>query len=235
MKTIVIGLLFVISIQVMADQRRSQKRRSLIDSDPDVVYVADLLPDRLVELSVTTPTQVYATKRGGRRLGIIEGGKVSLIGFNNRAIKVQGQGKIGWIKPAHVSASKGNIQELMKTVFEREMEVKALIEAGEVALGMNRDEVCRVLGEPTKQSLRRSKEGVSGTMEFIEFEKVDHFSPVFDPFSGTVFRRFTHSTQEEKSKTIIEFEDGVATAIEESEQENERRIRTVTRPIIWFF
>ena len=193
------------------------------------------MPDKDVELVVTDPAQVYATRTGGRKLGLIKGGKVKLIGFDDRAVKVQGQGKIGWIKPSLLEAEKGNIQELLKTVYTREMEVKELIEAGEVALGMTRDEVCRVMGKPTKQTLRRTKDGVSGTMEFAEVEEVDHYQPVVDPYTGAVFRQYTHSTQEEKSKVVVEFEDNIATAIEESEQENGGDVKVVVRPIVWIW
>ena len=113
--------------------------------------------------------------------------------------------------------------------------MKALIEKGEVALGMSRDEVCQVLGEPTKQTIRRTKEGLSGSMEFTEYEEIRHFQPVVSPNTGRLFRQFTHTTQEEKSKTIVEFENEVVTAIEESEQENGGDVRVVIRPVAWIF
>jgi len=210
------------------------KRRSLIDSDPNVIYVRELISDEQgVELAIVAPGRVYSTKTGGRSLGTLSKGKVKLIGFDDRACKVQGQGKIGWVKPSILKAKKGNLQELLKTVYEREIEVRRLIAAGEVALGMSRAEVMRVLGEPTKQSLRRTAEGVGGTMEFIEYEEVKHFDSVVDRFTGSVFRRFSHSTQEEKSKTIVEFEDDVVSAIEESESESGGEVKIVRRPIIW--
>ena len=119
-----------------AERERSGGKRSLIDSDPDVIYVADILPNvKAVELAVAQPAQVYTSKNGGRKLGVIKGGKVKLIGFDDRAVKIQGQGQTGWIKPSLLAAEKGNIQELLKTVYSREIEVKRLIEQGEIALG----------------------------------------------------------------------------------------------------
>lgn len=235
MNHFICGLVVGSALTVLADEPRFEKRRSLIDSDPKVVYVADLLPDKEVELVVTDPAQVYASRNGGRKLGLLREGKVKLIGFDDRAVKVQGQGKTGWIKPSLLEAEKGNIQELIKTVYAREMQVKELIEAGEVALGMSREEVCRVLGKPTKQTLRRTKDGVGGTMEFIESEEVKHYQPVVDPTTGAIFRRYTHSTHEEKSKVVVEFESGIATAIEESEQENGGDVKVVVRPIVWIW
>lgn len=236
MKAILVGIVMASVVGAWADDRRAGGKRSLIDSDPEVVYVADLLPEEeKVELTIVEPTQVYATKSGGRKLGVLKGGKVTLIGFDNRAAKVQGQGKIGWVKPSKLGARKGNIQELLKTVYTREMEVKRLIDAGEIALGMSRDEVCRVLGKPTKQTLRRTKDGVGGTMEFAEYEEVKHYQPVVDPYTGAVYRRYTHTTQEEKSKVVVEFEEGVSTAIEESEQDNGGDVKVVVRPIVWIW
>lgn len=233
---LIVGIFVGSALILGAGEERQSGRRSLIDSDPNVIYVADLLPkEERVELVVSEPSQVFATRKGGRKLGVLKGGKVTLIGFDERACKIQGQGKIGWVKPSHLRAEKGNIQELLKTVYNREMEVKKLVAAGEIALGMTRDEVCRVLGEPTKKTLRRTKNGISGTMEFTEYEEVDHFSPVVDPFTGSVFRRYTHSTQEEQSKIIVEFEEGVASAIEESEQESGGDVKVVVRPAVWIW
>ena len=235
MKLFLIGILGTV-VAVCADQKGPAKKGSLIDSDPNVIYVADLVPvDEKVELTLTGPAHVYATKTGGRKLGALREGTVELIGFDDRAVKVKGQGKIGWIKPSLLKAEKGNIQELLKTVYARQTEVKALIEKGEVALGMSRDEVCQVLGEPTKQTIRRTKEGLSGSMEFTEYEEIRHFQPVVSPNTGRLFRQFTHTTQEEKSKTIVEFENEVVTAIEESEQENGGDVRVVIRPVAWIF
>ncbi|WP_189570751.1 hypothetical protein [Roseibacillus persicicus] len=238
MNHLLVSILLGSAVFVCSEEDRTTggARRSLIDSDPSVVYVADLLPeDEKVELRVTEATQVYATKTGGRKLGPIKEGKVTLIGFDERACKVQGQGKTGWVKPSVLSAENGNIQELLKTVYQREMDVRKLIEAGEVALGMTRDEVCRVLGKPTKQTLRRTKEGIGGSMEFAEYEEVKHYEPVVDPYTGAVYRRYTHTTQEEKGKVVVEFEDGVASAIEESEQETGGDVKVVVRPVVWIW
>lgn len=236
----ILAPLLVIALMVSPlsgdDRRSSNSRKSLIDSDPEVIYVADLLgQEQVVELVIASPGEVYPTKKGGRSLGQINSGKVKLIGFDDRACKIQGQGKTGWVRPEILKSGKANITELFKTVYEREMSVRNLIAEGEIALGMTRDEVCRVHGKPTKQSMRVTETGASGTMEFIEYEEVRHFQPLIDPFSGTLFQRFTHSTLEEKSKIVVEFKDDVASAIEESESENGGRVRVVRRPVVFFF
>lgn len=233
MNPLLIGIFLVSVLTLTGEERRSGLRRSLIDSDPNVVYVADLLPaNETVELTVNEPAQVYTSRTGGRKLGVVKEGKVKLIGFDNRACKIQGQGKTGWVKPSQLSASKGNIQELLKTVYIREMEIKRLVAAGEIALGMSREEVFRVLGQPTKQTLRRTKDGISGTMEFIEYEEVKHYEPVVNQYNGNLYRRFTHTTEEEKFKIVVEFENDVASAIEESENDQGGDVRVVVRPIV---
>jgi hypothetical protein len=214
----------------------SKRGRSLIDSDPEVVYVTDLLPsEKTVELTVSEPGQVYSTKTGGRKLGALQKGKVKLIGFDERACKVQGQGKTGWVRPDILKSEKGNIEELLKTVYEREMTVRNLIAEGDIALGMTREEVSRVYGKPTKQSIRVTPEGESGSMEFIEYEEIKHYQPIVDRSTGNVYRRYTHTTQEEKSKVVVEFQDGVAAAIEESESDQGGAVKIVARPIIYFW
>lgn len=236
MKKFFLAVYFLGSVlQLGADNKSSKARGFGIDTDPNVVYVSEILQNQQVELGISEPTHVYATRSGGRKLGALKGGKVRLIGFDDRAAKIQGQGKIGWVKISSLVAEKGNIQELLKTVYSREIEVKELIAHGEIALGMTREEITRVVGKPTKQTLRRTKEGVSGTLEFIEYEEIEHFSPVIDPFTGNLFQRFTHTTEEEKSKLVVELEDGIATAIEESETENGGDVRVVIRPALWIW
>lgn len=237
MKIIAPLLLIVLTISpLFAEERRSSNpRRSLIDSDPEVIYVTDLLgEDAEVELNVKSSTDVYPTKKGGRSLGKISTGTVRLIGFDERACKVQGQGKTGWVRPEALTSDKGEVTELFKTVYEREISVRNLIAEGEVALGMTRDEVCRVYGKPTKQSIRITATGASGSMEFIDYEEVKHFTPFVNRFTGAIFQQFSHTTIEEKSKIVVEFEDDVASAIEESESENGGRVRVVSRPIFFF-
>ena len=96
------------------------------------------------------------------------------------------------------------------------MEVRELVAAGEVAIGMSLDEVAASLGEPTKTKVRQTAKGQSGQWEFIVYEEQKHYQLVRDPLTGALYNQYTHTTLEETSKLVVEFENDVVTAIEES-------------------
>ncbi len=45
---------------------------------------------------------------------------------------------------------------------------------------------------------------------------ISHYNYVRDPYNGQVDRQFAYSTQEERNKTVVEFENGVVSSLEES-------------------
>ena len=68
------------------------ERKSLLDSEPDVVYTEEFT-DKKIELLAIEPGVVYATKNGGRKLGVLKKNtKATLVGFTERAYKIQGAG-----------------------------------------------------------------------------------------------------------------------------------------------
>jgi hypothetical protein len=98
---------------------------------------------------------------------------------------------------------------------------------------MTLDEVSQARGKPTKTSLRKTEKGQSGTWEFIDYEEIKHYITRIDPVSGAAYRQFSHSTQIEKSRTAVEFEDNVVTAVEESEDNQGGKVRIVVPPLIF--
>ena len=55
-----------------------------------------------------------------------------------------------------------------------------------------------------------------------------------DPISGRSFRQFSHTTQEERGKTVIEFEGDVVTAIEQTQvDEGSGNVRVVIPPVVF--
>ena len=55
----------------------------------------------------------------------------------------------------------------------------------------------------------------------------------FDPATGAIYRQLSHVTQEEKSKTAVEFENGLVTAITESEDRKGGNVRIIVPPLIF--
>ncbi len=212
---------------------------SLLNQDPTVVYTEEFAPEG-IKLEVVKSLNVFASKAGKEKRGRLKlNTKVELVGFNERAFQVRGtrtngEGVSGWVSPQALTSKNPNFIEDFKKIYKRQLIVRDLIENHEVAIGMTIDEVERSLGLPTKTKTRRTAEGTSDTWEFIVYETVKHYANIRDPHTGAVYRKLVNTTKEEKSKTQVEFENGVAKAIEESEDHSRRgRVRSVAWPIIY--
>jgi hypothetical protein len=212
-------------------------RKSLLDSEPDVVYTEEFT-DKDIELLAVKPGVVYATKKGGRKLGVLKTNtKAKLVGFTERAYKIEGQashgGVSGWVAPTALASKDKDFIENLKKVYTRQVEVRELIANHEVAIGMSMEEVGAAMGRPTKTKVRQTAKGKSGKWEFIEFEEIGHYQLVRDPQTGQVFRRLTHTTKEELSKLVVEFEDDVVTALEESENNEGDAVKIIVPPLVF--
>jgi hypothetical protein len=98
---------------------------------------------------------------------------------------------------------------------------------------MTLDEVALSRGKPTKSSIRKTNTGQSGRWEWVDYEEIKHYVNRIDPISGSVFRQLSHVTQVEKSKTAVEFENDVVTAVEESEDHQGGNVRIVVPPLLF--
>jgi hypothetical protein len=141
---------------------------------------------------------------------------------------------VGWVAPWAFSSEKDpSFAENLKKFYARHMEVRELIAARQVAVGMTIDEVAKSLGKPTKTEMRRTSTGESGSWEFIQYEEVKHYINRIDPVTGGVFRQLSHITREEKSKTTVEFTDGLASAISESENNGPGNVKIIVPPLVF--
>lgn len=217
-------------------QIKKYERKSLIDSEPDVVYTEEFTENKIELLAIDSGV-VYATKKGGRKLGILKkNSKAMLVGFTDKAYKIRGEAThstiSGWVSPKALASKDKDFVENLKKVYERQLEVRELIANHEVAIGMSMDEVAAAMGKPTKTKVRRTAKGQSGSWEFIEYEEVDHYQTLRDPYTGQIYRRRTHTTKEELSKLVVEFENDVVTAIEEEENNGGGQVRIVVPPLV---
>jgi len=211
---------------------------SLLDQDPKVVYVEEFAPDG-IKLKVVKALNVFATKDAKQKRGRLRvGTKAEIVGFNERAFQIRGtrsngEGVSGWVSPKALTSVNPDFIEDFKKIYRRQLVVRDLIANEEVAVGMTINEVEKSLGAPTKTKARRTAKGSAETWEFIIYETVKHYANFRDPYTGGIYRRLVNTTKEEKSKTKVEFENGVATAIEESEDHSRRgRVRSVAYPLI---
>lgn len=215
----------------------AQQKRSLLDSDPDVVYLEEHL-DRPIELMIVREAPIYGDKDGKRQLGTVQADqKVVLQAMTDRAYRVSARTKgnkmVGWVGPHAFGSSDPDFVEHLAAFYERQIEVAKLIAAHQVAIGMTLDEVGKSRGAPTKTKMRRTTDGKSGRWEFIDYKDVNHYRYVSDPVTGQVFRQLSHVTREEKGRTVVEFEDDIVTAIEESENNDGARVRIIVPPVVF--
>nr|MBR9811745.1 hypothetical protein [bacterium] len=203
-----------------------------------VVYVEEFAP-KGIKLKVEKPGWVYSTKQGGRKRGSLKVGiEVELVSFTEKAYFVRGKrdngiGVSGWVSPASFSSKDPKFVEKLKQVHARQLLVRALIEKKEVAIGMTPEEVSKIYTRPTKTKVKRTAKGQTTIWEFIKYETVSHFNTVRDPYTGQIFRQLTHTTNEEKSKVVIEFENGFASSIEISKNNGPGNPTTVGAPVIF--
>ncbi|MBT7958474.1 MAG: hypothetical protein HN759_03990, partial [Akkermansiaceae bacterium] len=64
---------FLITISISLVSSSASPKKSLLNNDPDVIYLEEHI-GRSITLLVVQPTTVYATKKGknGRRLGLFK-------------------------------------------------------------------------------------------------------------------------------------------------------------------
>ena len=207
--------------------------------EKNVVYVEEFSPKKGITLKVEKPGLVYATNKGGRNRGSLKVGiDVELVSFTDKAYYVRGKrangiGVSGWVTPAAFSSKDPKFVEKLKQVHTRQLLVRDLIEKKEIALGMTPEEVGQVHTRPTKTKVKRTAKGQSTVWEFIEYEKISHFNTVRDPVTGQIYRQLTHTTNEEKSKIVVEFDNGFVSSIEISENNGPGNPTIVAAPIIF--
>jgi hypothetical protein len=219
----------------LTDSRSEDNRRKLLDSEPDVVYLEEVT-DRVLELEVIKASTVFGDKDGNRRLGTLkEGQKVPVLAITDRAYRVRGQGMTdgiaGWVSPQAFAYKDPKFVDQLKEFYQRQLKVKKLIDAKEVAIGMSMDEVTRSRGAPTKTLVRETPGGKSGRWEYIDFEEVKHYVDRVDPKTQMIYRQLVSVTREEKGKTVIEFENGFVSAMEEAENHKIANTRIIIPPL----
>ncbi|WP_193214479.1 hypothetical protein [Luteolibacter marinus] len=239
MKTILVSALLLSLFLPASAQSRRPDRKTLIDRDPDVIHLAEHVKNP-IQLRVIKEAPVYSDKNGNRKLGTLKADQtVVLEAMTDKAYKVRGEGTkngvSGWVGP-HAFASKDpDFVENLKKLHARQLEVQALIEENQLAIGMTMEEAGKSRGKPNKTTIKQTGKGQTGRWEFVDYEEVRHYNYVREPVSGQVFKQLSHVTQEEKGKTVIEFENGVITSIEESEQTPGSSVKIVVPPVVFIW
>lgn len=211
-----LSLLFILFIPASAQE----KRKSLLNSDLEVVYLEEVF-DKELKLKVVKPAPVFVNKEGGAKLGtLVTGQEALVVAVTDKAYRVRGKGRhgglAGWVGAWAFEMPNKNFENNIKKFYVRQMKVNKLISEGTVVLGMTMREVGLVLGKPNKTSIRQTAEGQIGRWEFVEYNEIKNYANQVDPYTGQIFRRLVSVSRDEKEKTVVEFKDGYAVALEES-------------------
>lgn len=222
----------------LAANGQRKDRPSLLDSDPDVVYLAQFM-DKPIMLDVVKQAPVFSDHNGKNRLGSLKADqKVQVEAITEKAYRVRGEGLsdgiAGWVAPWAFTSADPDFVKHLKEIYERQIQVLKLIEDKQIAIGMTLGEVEQAIGKPTKTTVRRTEKGNSGSWEYIEYREIKHYTTRVDPVSRQAYRVLSHIEQIERERMNVEYEDDVVTAIEESEDRRRRNaIRTIIPPLIW--
>ncbi len=212
-------------------------KKSLLNNDPDVIYISEHI-DHTITLLVAKPAIAYATKKGGRRLGVFKAGtKVELLAITDKAYRVKGKathaGVTGWVNPQLLASKDKNFIANLKQLYKRQMIVKELIANKDVAIGMTLKEVRLSLGEPTETESKQTRKGETGKWDYVVTEQQKHYRLVYDPHTGNTYRQLSYITTEEKSRLSIEFEDNIVTSVTRKKNNGPGKITIVPAPVIF--
>ena len=231
------AILFTCLLAIPLDaQVKRTPRKSLLDSEPGVVYLeqASVKP---LELKVIREAPVFSDKEGKHQLGTLAANQVARIeAITDKVYRARGMGTrggiAGWVAPWAFSPNDPEFAAKLKQFYDRQIQVQELIAANQIACGMTMEEISRVLGKPTKTSSRKTETGETATWEYVRYEEVKHYITRVDPTTGTPYRQLSHITQEEKSRINVDFENQIATAIEESKDHSKKSPRIILPPWI---
>lgn len=237
MKLEILAIVAACLVTSVEAQPRRTERKSLLDSDPSVIYLDQALK-KPVELKVVKEAPVFSDKEGNHRLGTLKANQtVRVEAITDKIYRVRGQGTrngiSGWVAPWAFSSTDPEFVGNFKLLYERQMQVQALIAARQVAVGMTLEEVAQSRGQATKTTLRKTATGQSGRWEFIEYEDVKNYATEIDRVTGQAYRRLVSVTRVEKGRTAVEFENDVVTAVEESEDNQGGSVRIIVPPLTY--
>ena len=224
-------------LPTLSAQTKRTDRKSLLQNDPDVVYLDRYLKKPL-ELTVIKDAPIFSDKEGKIKLGtLVAGQSVPVEAITDKIYRVRGRGTrdgvAGWVAPWAFSSTDPEFVTRLKEFYTRQIQVQKLIDEKQVAVGMTLKEVEMALGKPVKTTMRRTEKGQAGRWEYVDFEEVKHYITRIDPTTGQAYRQFSHATQIEKGRTNVEFEDDIVIAVEESEDRQGNNVRIIVPPLIF--
>jgi outer membrane protein assembly factor BamE (lipoprotein component of BamABCDE complex) len=192
--------------------------KSSLNAEPGTISVEELLPKPL-RLTVKQDSFIYYQTAMDRVLGnMAKGTVVTLVGMSDKAYRVRGRARhgdvAGWMKREDLVMPDPTIPDKLKTMYERQQQVGALIAAHQVAIGMTRPEVQQALGKPTRTSTKITAAGREEKLDYAIFEKIPQTTVGQAP-NGQLVQTVVY-VKVETGTLSISFKSGVVDTIEET-------------------
>ncbi|MDE0835086.1 MAG: hypothetical protein OSA84_01885 [Akkermansiaceae bacterium] len=234
---LIVSFLACILLVVQAAAEIRRERKSLLNSDPEVIYLEEIV-DPPIKLKVIKQAPVFSDKSGNIRLGFLKANQtVTLEGMTAKVYRVRGKGTrngiVGWVAPWAFSHPQEDFVAKLKQLYVRQMAVNEIIANEGIAIGMTPEEVAKSRGQATKTSIRRTADGEQGSWEYIDYDEVKNYITRIDPATGQTYRQLASITREETGKTVVEFKDGLVTALEENENRGPGNVRIIVPPLLF--
>lgn len=195
----------------------NRRNSSQLADEPGTITVEGLLP-KPVAVKIPAEVTIYYHSDFQRPLGTMAAGTiVTLVALGDTAYRVRGRARhgdvAGWLKPTDVIHPDPDLHANLKKVYDRQIQVQALIANNEVALGMTQDEVRESLGKPTRTSSKVTAQGRDDSLEYAVFERVPQTVTGRDAL-GQIVQSIVY-VKVETGTLSVHFKDDVVDAIEE--------------------
>lgn len=194
-----------------------RRNSSKLADEPGTITVEGLLPKPVV-VKVPNEATIYYHSDFQRPLGSMAPGTiVTLVALGDTAYRVRGRARhgdvAGWLKPTDVIHPDPDLHANLKKVYDRQIQVQALIAKNEVALGMTQEEVRESLGKPTRTTSKLTPFGREDTVEYAVFERVPQTVTGRDAL-GRLVQTIVY-VKVETGTLSIHFKDNIVDTIEE--------------------
>jgi hypothetical protein len=218
---------------------------------PDAIYLYDIGWPPLELRVARAGARAFTDPRLTRYAGTLRFPQnVSATAFLTDACLISGlarQGRISaWVPYRELGPLPKNFLQNLRNAERRREAVEALIARNEVAIGMTEDEVTRSLGRPQRTSRSADRNATRTVWEFVRYRNVPqtvmtpqttrttHWHPNRGAITtgGTFFQPATQWVRVPVGKTKVTFENGIVSAISQTEDNNPiGRPRIVAPPL----
>lgn len=213
-------LLVVLGWHVSAVADKSQEKKNLF-REKGAIYFEDFVEEE-IKVRIKEDATVYNNLVEKRAIGRMRGGtEAVLLAMTDYGFRVRGQAyhaqTAGWVSIKAIEGPSEDFFETVKKVYERQKIVRALIDNGQIALGMTISEVVEVLGEPSEKSSRIDGNGRLDVYEFVNYTRIPQYRYITDSV-GRTFRQ-KYYIQQETGRTTVCFQNKAVKSIEDSESD----------------